>query len=185
MGQIYVLLLLPDDKAVRVPIYLYYLMFLVVGHYFAAHGHSMASPALGKASPLHLPRGSVRALLILGFIAVLGWRYYVTRDWSTLLKIKEPLLDQPYLPLVLVGAFFLAHVLSHLFGGLVGHSAEGAYWLHDLRSWFALIAGFGLGVEVIIQFVINPSLDPERQLNLPNLQMFLAAIVAFYFGARG
>jgi hypothetical protein len=184
MGQIYVLLLLPDEKAVGVPIYLYYLMFLVVGHYFAAHGHTIASPALGSASPLHLPRGTVRALIILGFIAVLAYRYYSTRNWDNLLKLQEPLLDRPYLPIILIGAFFLGHVLSHLLGGLVGRSAAGAYWLHDLRSWVALIAGIGLCAEVIIQLVINPSLDPGQRLKLPQWQAFLAAIVAFYFGAR-
>jgi hypothetical protein len=185
MGQIYALLLLPDERAAQVPIYLYYLMFLVLGGYFAAHGKSIASPALGGASPLHLPRGTVRTLIILGFAAVLGWRYYVTRDWTTLLKVQEPLLDKPYLPLVLIGAFFIGHLLSHLFGRMVGASAAGAYWLHDLRSWFALVAGFGLGAEVIVQFVINPTLEPSQRLNPPHWQMILAAIVAFYFGARG
>ncbi len=184
MGLIWTLLLMPDEKAVKVPIYLYYLMFLVLGHYFAAHGHSIAGPDSGNASPLHLPRGTIRAVLILGFVGVLGWRYYITRDPVKMFRLQEPLLDQPYLPLVLIGAFFLGHLLSRLFGPLVAREG-GAYWLQDMRSWLALLGAVGLGVEVLIQVVINPSVEAASRLNPHPWQMVLPAIICFYFGSRG
>src|SRR5260370_41974989 len=73
LGLIWALMLLPEEKEVKIPLYLYYLMFLILGHFFAAHGHSIASPATGTASPLYLPRGTLRILIIVGFLAVMGY----------------------------------------------------------------------------------------------------------------
>src|SRR5262249_18350823 len=93
---IWVLMLLPKEKG-QVPIGLYCLMFLVLGSFFAAHGQTIGHPT-GGGSPLHLPRGSLRGLIILGFVAVLGWQFYITRDFSSLLQVRQPSLDadQPY-----------------------------------------------------------------------------------------
>src|SRR5206468_2297378 len=104
----------------QIPVYLYYLMFLILGHFFAAHGHSIAGPVAGTASPLYLPRGSLRTLIIAGFLALLGYRYYVHQDIEELLKLREPLLQQPYLPLVILGGFFLGVLLGRGFGRLLG-----------------------------------------------------------------
>jgi hypothetical protein len=182
LGMIWVLLLLPEDKAVQIPIYLFYLMFLILGHFFAAHGHSIAGPKTGAASPLYFPRGSLRALIVLGFVAVLGWRYYAQRNFDDLLRL-QPLLEQPYLPLVLVGAFLLGVLMArvvNLFAGSQGIMP----WFQDFQAWVALLATLGLVAEILIQLVINPSLEPDSRLHLPQWQMLLAAIVSFYFGAR-
>jgi hypothetical protein len=184
LGLIWTLMVLPEDRVKGIPLYLFYLMFLVLGHFFAAHGHSIAGPSTGPASPLHLPRGSLRTLVILGFLGVLGWRYYQHPDWQEIFRLQQPIVDQPYLPLVLVGAFFLGVFLSRGIGQLFRGPEGESPWLQDLRAWLALLATVGLAIEVIIQLVINPSLPPERQLSLPTWQMILAAIVSFYFGAR-
>jgi hypothetical protein len=175
LGIIWALMLLPDVKGI--PLYLFYLMFLILGHFFAAHGHSIAGPTTGPASPLHLPRGSLRLLIVLGFAAVLGYRYYVRRSFEGLFDLQSPISEQPYLPLVLVGAFFLGVFVSRvLFRSLP------SAWLQDLQAWVALLATIGLVAEVIIQLVINPTL--KEPLNLPSWQTILAAIICFYFGAR-
>src|SRR5712691_5655550 len=103
LGLIWALMLLQKE----IPLYLFYLMFLILGSFFAAHGHSIAGPAGDSRNPLYLPRGTLRTLIILGFAAVLGWRYYVNPDWRALLEIKQAVVEQPYLPLVLLGGFFL------------------------------------------------------------------------------
>src|SRR6266851_4385353 len=95
LGLIWALMLLPEEKQIQIPLYLYYLMFLILGSFFAAHGQSIAGPA----SPLYLPRGTLRTLIIAGFLAVLGYRYYVHQDIEDLLNVREPLLQQPFLPL--------------------------------------------------------------------------------------
>jgi hypothetical protein len=186
LGLVWGLMLLPEDRVKGVPLYLFYLMFLVLGHFFAAHGHSIRGPRTGPASPLHLPRGSLRTLAILGFLGVLGWRFYQhPDDWDAVFRLQQPIVDQPYLPLVLVGAFFLGVFLSRSLGRLVSGPEGEPPWLQDLRAWLALLATFGLAVEVIIQLIINPSLPPDRQpISLPIWQTGLAAVVAFYFGAR-
>ena len=88
LGLIWALLLLPEEKEVKIPLYLYYLMFLILGHFFAAHGHSIAGPATGTTSPLYLPRGTLRTLVIVGFLGVLGYRYYLHRNIEDLLNVR-------------------------------------------------------------------------------------------------
>jgi hypothetical protein len=184
MGLIWTLLLLPDEYEVRVPLYLYYLMFLILGHFYAAHGHSIAGAKTGSASPLYLPRGTLRTLIFLGFVGVLGWRYYTHQDLENLLKLREPIMEQPLLPIVLLGAFFVGVLMARVVGRAVTGPPGTAAWIQDMQAWVALLAVLGLGVEVLVLLVINPSMDPEHRLHLPHWEMFLAGIVAFYFGAR-
>jgi len=178
LGLIWALMLLQKE----IPLYLFYLMFLVVGSFFAAHGHSIAGPASDSRNPLYLPRGTLRTLIIVGFAAVLGWRYYLNPDWHALLEMKQAMVEQPYLPLVLLGAFFFGVFISRIFG--MSGSQGASPWLQDIRSWLALLAALFLAGEVLIQFVINPSLPEDKQIQYPAWQAILGAIVAFYFGAR-
>jgi hypothetical protein len=172
-------------KGIQIPIYLYYLMFLVLGSFFAAHGHSIAGPATGSASPLYLPRGTLRTLIIVGFLAVLIWRYYEYQDLNALMDLKPPTdTEQTVLPFVLVAAFFLGVIFSRTLGRMFGGPQGPAPWVQDIQAWLALLATLALGAEVIIQLVINPGLPPERQLTLPRWQAVLTAITGFYFGAR-
>src|SRR5207237_4450742 len=118
LGLVWTLMLLPDSAdggRRQVPLYLYYLMFLCLGSFFAAHGHSIS----GARSPLYFPRGSLRTLTILGFAAVLGWKYYVTRDWHALLDIKSPDPGEAGLPLILLAAFFIGVIVSRVIGRML------------------------------------------------------------------
>jgi hypothetical protein len=180
VGLIWALMLLPEEKDVKIPLYLYYLMFLILGHFFAAHGHSIAGPTSGSASPLYLPRGTLRALLILGFIAVVGYHYYVHGNIEDILKVREPLLQQPFLPLVILGGFFAGVLVGRLFSGRLG----GAPWSQDILAWVALLATLGLGAEVIILLIINPSVAVENRLYMDKWHLVLSGITSFYFGAR-
>jgi hypothetical protein len=180
LGLVWALLLVPEEKDIRVPVYLYYLMFLILGHFFAAHGHSIAGPTAGPASPLHLPSGTLRTLIIVGFLAVLGYRYYVYRDFEKLFKLGEPLFEQPYLPLVILGGFFVGVFLNRVIIRSVGITP----WFQDILAWVAMLATLGLSAEVIVQLVINPSLDREQRLTLYPWHLFLSAIISFYFGLR-
>src|SRR5207253_2180261 len=84
LGLIWALMYQHDD----IPPYLFYLMFLIIGSFFAAHGHTISVPGSGAAAPLHMPRGSLRALIILGFAAILGYRYYLNHDLKSLLEMR-------------------------------------------------------------------------------------------------
>jgi hypothetical protein len=155
-------------------------MFLGLGHFFAAHGHSIAGPATGPASPLRLPRGTLRTIFILGFLAVFGYRYYVRQSFEDILNLQDPLLEQPVLPLVILGGFFLGVFLNRVIGRMV----DFAPWYQDILAWLALLANIGLCVEVLIQLVIRPSMGPERPLQLYPWHLGLSAIISLYFGAR-
>jgi hypothetical protein len=181
VGLILILMLMPPDRVVPIPVYLYYLMFLIVGHYFAAHGQRFGGRGTGHKAPLHLPRGTLPVLIILGFAAVMGWRYYTERDWA---ELQPAVQQQPWLPVILLAAFFLGILVNRVTRTVASDSGGPPYWYQDILAWLALLAMLGLFMEVLIQAVINPSLPPERQIQLPQVQTVLAAIVGFYFGAR-
>src|SRR5262245_59608746 len=71
LGNIWARLLLPEQTAIGLPQYLYYLMFLILGSYFAARSQK----APGERPPLYLPRGSIRLIIVAGFAAVLAWGF--------------------------------------------------------------------------------------------------------------
>src|SRR5205823_251705 len=72
------ILLMPSRTGamIAVPPYLIYLMFLMVGHYFASHGVTIATRDDPEPSPLYLPGGVVRVLIILAIVGTIGWRLY-------------------------------------------------------------------------------------------------------------
>jgi hypothetical protein len=187
LGLIWALLVLQDIRSINPPpIFLYYLMLLILGHFFAAHGHTIAGPGSAQPSPLHLPRGVVRTLLFLGFVGVFAWRYYQDRNLDKLFDLKQPELGNvPYLPFLIVGTFFLGILLGKLVRWMQRGSNVAPYWFPDILAWLALLAVIGLVIEVLILVVINPGLPPDKQIGgLPGLEIPLAAVISFYFGLR-
>jgi hypothetical protein len=178
LALVWTMMLLPNSG--DVPLYLYYLMFLALGSFYAAHGHSISGPR----SPLYLPRGTLRTLIVLGFAAVVGWKYYLTRDWNEVLKIKPPEVGNVALPLVLLAAFFAGVFVSRVIGRMLSGPYGPPPWFQDILAWLALLATIGMGAEVLYHGFIKPGLSEENQFTTPTLQMILAAITGFYFGAR-
>jgi hypothetical protein len=179
-GTIWALLLIHEDKPASIPLYLYYLMFLILGSYFAARRHHQPASGVRQSHPLHLPRGTLRFLMIVGFIAAIGWGFY--SDPHFLDRLNPLVTEQPYLPVVVVGAFFLGILIAR-FGERVLAGPTGVPpWSQDVLAWVSLLAMLGLGAEVLIQLVINPTLS--QPLKLPPWEGILAGLVAFYFGAR-
>jgi hypothetical protein len=183
---IWAMLLLPEEtgKEIRVPLYLYYLMFLIIGSYFAARSHAPTPPGVRVHHPLYLPRGSLRFLMIAGFVAAMGWGFYHNPD-SFEKRLQPAGLDQMTLPVVLLGGFFLGVVVGRLADIFLADPVTGLpAWFQDVLAWISLLAVFGLGVALLIHLVINPSVSPERQIVWPYWEGFLAALVSFYFGVR-
>jgi hypothetical protein len=180
LGLFWALLLLPQEKSAGIPVYLYYLMFLIVGYYFAVRGHT-PDDELYKP-PLYLPRGIIRFLIVVGSIAVLGWGFY--KDPNLMEKLRPDMEAQPYLPVVLLGAFFLGVVVSRVSNALLRGPAGLPAWYQDVQAWVSLLAVLGLAVEVLIQLLIYPHVEPEHRVDLPYWQAILTGIIAFYFGAR-
>jgi hypothetical protein len=151
------------------------LMVLILAHFFAAHGHSIrAHPS--QRSPLGLPRGSVRFLLLAGY---LGLAVYLYRAQP---QFEYPSTSALILLLVLISGFFLGHLMTgtvRLLGGGVL-----PFWFQDFQAWVALLAILCMGVLLIILMFINPNLSLGQQISPPVLEAILAALVGFYFGAR-
>jgi hypothetical protein len=183
-GIIWAMLLLPEEQAVPIPLYVYYLMFLILGHYFAVRSHPSVA-GVREHPPLYLPRGSLRLLMILGFAAALGWGYYRNPNFFDRLNPAAAADSPAYLPLVLLGAFFLGVLMARVGQHLLADPVQGVpYWFQDVLAWLSLLAMLGMIAEFLIHLVINPSLALDRQLHLPHWEGFLAGLVAFYFGAR-
>jgi magnesium-transporting ATPase (P-type) len=151
------------------------LMVLILAHFFAAHGHTIRAHA-EQRSPLGLPRGSVRFLLLAGYLGLAVFLY------RTQPKFEYPSTSALILLLVLISAFFLGHLLTGavrlLSGGVL------PYWFQDIQAWVALLAILCMGVLLIILLFINPSLSLGQEISPPLLEAILAALVGFYFGAR-
>ena len=166
-----------NEKLPLAFIYLQYLGVLILAHFFAAHGGTIG-PHTGTRSPLGLPRYSVRLLLVAGYIGLAVFMY-----WHTQLEFTEPAKgQQPLLILLLLTAFFVGNILT----GIVRVFSGGVlpFWFQDVEAWVALIALLVLAILAMFHIFINPTLDPDKKVDLPTLEAILAAAVGFYFGAR-
>ncbi|MFO0877252.1 MAG: hypothetical protein U0840_07740 [Gemmataceae bacterium] len=178
LGYLWVLALSPgnDPRISQAFIYLQMLMVLILAHFFAAHGKNIGGHISGQ-SPLGMPRGSVRFLLLGGYIGLAYFMFVNKRDFEV--PQTAPVL---LMLAILLTSFLIGHWLTHF----VFYMSRGQLpaWFQDVQAWFALIGMLILGIIVIFRLVINISLPLESQVNLDGLEMALAGIVGFYFGAR-
>jgi len=180
LGTVVTLLLMPKERNVSVPIHLYCLLFLPIGAYFTTRGRPVGGAQAGEPSPLYLPRGSIRLLIIAGFFGVVGFAF--VRDPSGFLD--RPLLSEKdrnatlLLPLVMMGAYLFGIIASSLAQKFLAGPQGLPAWYQDVTAWVSVLAVFGLGAETILQLVANPGLA------LPPMQLILSSIIAFYFGLR-
>jgi hypothetical protein len=181
VGLVCALMLIPPkdpSKPTPIPAYLLYLMFLVVGHYFAARAHMRSESVAWYHQPLYLPRGCVRLIMLASLMGTSIFRYITDRvgfeqQW---LASVQSLQEYPMLPIVILGGFFVGTLLRMLIG-----RNPPALW-QDMEAWFSLLAIIVMGVATLIHLVINPSL--AEPMNLPVWEGLLSALVAFYFGER-
>jgi hypothetical protein len=167
--------LLDQPQASRAFIYLQVLMVLILAHFYTSHGKTIGD-AVSDRSPLGLPRGSVRILLLAGY---LGLAYYMFRNHT---NFQIPETGPVFLDLaILVSSFIVGHFVTGLVRGVTGGTPA---WFQDIQAWFALIALLTLGVIVLIRLVINANVGYERQIDPEVVEMILAGFVGFYFGAR-
>jgi hypothetical protein len=178
MGTIWVLLLMP--RVVHVPLYLWYLLFLTTGAYFAGR----SSTRDNGPAPLYLPRGSIRILIVVGFFGIIG--YAIFRDPSGF--VNTPMLTEAdkketlVLPTVMIGAFLLGSIVNAACWKLLKRPEGMPSWYQDVQAWVSVLAVLGLGAQVILELVIFPSL--ANPPSLPHLEILLSAVIAFYFGVR-
>src|SRR5262245_28083854 len=167
---------LANPEASLAFIYLQFLMILILAPFFTAHGHTIGSQVSNR-SPLGLPKGTVRFLLLAGYLGLAAYLLH-TKPRFEMPETGNMIL----LPLVLITGFFLGHVITGGMWVLAGGTLPA--WFQDLQAWVALVALFLLGAIIIVRLVINTSLPLESRIDIPLTEAILAGLVGFYFGAR-
>ncbi len=158
-------------------IYLQFLMLLILASYFTAHGKTIGSH-ISERSPLWLPSGVVRLLLIAGYVGLATFMWY-----KNSFEFKEPLTaPQNLLIMLLLGSFFVGYVVTAFVHWISGPTLP--YIYQDVQAWVAILALLGMSGLAMYYLFINPTLSAENQTSLVSAEAILAAIVGFYFGAR-
>jgi hypothetical protein len=157
------------------------LTFLILGHYFALRRGASEPMQIGPG-PLFLPRGTIRFLMMAGYVAVIAILLSQRREPF------NPRTTPAVYSLIIVTGFLLGTFLSFL-AGLIW--TRGRYpkriWL-DLRAAVVLLAAVCLILlawdETFVKFLPTPREGTIPPITAEGLRHGLAAIVAFYFGAR-
>jgi hypothetical protein len=158
-------------------VYLQVLSVLTLAHFFAAHGGTIG-PKTGSRSPLWLPSGTLRLVLVIGYLGLAVFLFMHSQITFTMPDQGQWVL----IILVVLTCFFVGHLATVL----VRFFSAGItpFWFEDLEAWVALIALILLGVLTVLHALINPTLDPEHKLDWPTVDAILAGLVGLYFGAR-
>ena len=167
----------------EVPDYLRDLLFIIMGHYFAARRRSGPAEEPGPP-PLYLPRGSVRLFLVVGSIAVAVLLFRQGR--------LTALDDNPgVVTLLLIGGFLPGVALNTVATWWRDRGHHTPRIVEDLR---ALISMAAAGILVILVWnhivVLFPTdfvdelLTARVHLGRLGVEHILAAVVGFYFGSR-
>jgi hypothetical protein len=174
------LIVKPDKEA---PDYLRDLLFIIMGHYFAARRRSGPDEEPGPA-PLYLPRGSVRLFLIAGSIAVAMLLFQ--RGQLTALDANPGVVT-----LLLVGGFLLGVALNTLSTWWRNRGHHTLRIIEDLRAIISMVAAVILVLLVWNRYfdlfpprTVEVFLSPRLHLGRFGLEHMLAAVVGFYFGSR-
>jgi hypothetical protein len=178
-GLFWMLTLVPQPEGappVHIPLFLFALLPMVL-LFFAAHGKSIRPDGSKVRSPLFLPRGIIRLLLVAGFGAAIGYQYHTDRALleSRLTPNPDDLWKWPPILLTL-GLGFLA---GHLMGMGPWHKSPK---YQNLVAWVSLIAMLCLLAEIVLELVIRPGITQDFDPFL--YECILTGLVAFYFGAR-
>jgi hypothetical protein len=176
VGQFWLLLLLPDANKVPIPINLYMLLSLVA-LFFVSHGKSIATRSDPTPSPLHLPGGALRFIIVGGTIAVIAYLYSNHEDWlMDRLKLDPAQISLwPQIVSAYVGGFGIGYIMRHL---PIRH-----FWgFQAFQAWLAMIVLGLLVVEIVIQAFINASL--KDKLDLRTWEAVVTGVAAYYFGVR-
>jgi hypothetical protein len=163
--------LLIRDPSQQLPEPLENLLFVVLGHYFAARGQAPEDDPAGGPPPLWLPRGTVRVLLIGGLVAA----------GVIVVRAGGAAAPRGLLTLALAAAFLLGLVLTRITGWW--RRRRGGPWrpFEDLRALVGLGAAGALVAHAFVGVLPGPEAVGVGRLGL---EQGLAALVGFYFGSR-
>ncbi|HEX3314198.1 MAG TPA: hypothetical protein VHR72_04860, partial [Gemmataceae bacterium] len=149
----------------HVPPYLIYLLFLILGHFFASHGVTIATRDDERPSPLYLPGGVVRFLIFAMIAGAIGWKLYSDPEGlkQQFVASVHELENQPEMPLIIIGGFMVGVVIRMI----VGRDNPPLAW-QEFEAWISILALVGLLVAAVMHLVIGASI--ESQFKLPEFE---------------
>jgi hypothetical protein len=155
-------------------------MLLVVCQFFVAHGSTLGKKVSGK-SPLYIPTTIIHALIV---VAYFGLVYWAVMNWTGDVKFDPPnMVDVMVTMGVVLAAFLLGHASTRVMRFLSGGRLP--FWFQDVQAWFGLMAFVLLLWVLLARGAINTTVaNQSSQLTLHFTEPALAALVAFYYGAR-
>jgi len=174
------LLLRPNQE---IPDYLRDLVFIIMGHYFAARRRQSPVEDPGPP-PLYLPRGTIRLCFVAGTIgaAILLFRQGRLTDLD-----KNPAV----VTLLLIGGFLLGVAANALATWWRERGHQTPRVVEDLRALISIAAAVILAVLIgnhVFELFPTDSLGalftPSIHLGRFGIEHILAAVVGFYFGSR-
>lgn len=167
------LLCISRPQFTQVPLYLYFLMFGLF-LFFASHGRTIGT---GGHSPLFLPAGTLRFLIIGSIIGIVAWQYW--QDPGELIKRLEPKTVEHE-----AWACFVAATTGGFFAGwlLSRGPWRNAPAFQDVLAWVALIAFLLMLTEALWKGFVDPNgVKIEHRVVWESI---LLGVVSFYFGSR-
>jgi len=171
----WVFLLAPAERVTPIPLNLYFLLSFVMV-FFVSHGKSIARKDDATPSPLWLPGGTLRFVILIGTGAVFAYVLYARPDHiQRLTPHPDQLKNWPYY----LGALAIGFVLGY---GTRILPFRNAWSFQSFQAWMAIIAMALLFLDMIFQVIINFSLP--NPIDPLAWQTIVTGIVAFYYGSR-
>jgi hypothetical protein len=168
-------LLLSPERLVPMPLYLYFLLGLVLV-FFASHGAHATEDSESDFSWLGR---AFLFLMLLGTIGVIVFRLVTNPDVLPDRLMVPPGAAQraPYLMLATFGGYGLGWLMSHLLG-----EWRNIYWWQDVQASISLLGMFLLTGALFFTIFISSQL--EKDVNTVVLECIVLGVVSWYFGAR-
>ena len=171
----WLLLAMPEDKQKPIPMNLYFLLTMVFV-FFVSHGKSIAKKADPTPSPLWLPGGTLRLVIVGGTVAILAFLAVNHPTYfDRLTPDRDSLHEWKYYLAATCGGFFVGY-LFRLF------PFRNSWAFQSFQAWMSLIAMFSLFLETILQVFVKPTLS--ENLDFLTWQTAVTGIVACYYGTR-
>jgi hypothetical protein len=171
----WILLLVPNENFVPIPLNLYFLLAMVMV-FFVAHGKSIARRDEPTPSPLWLPGGTLRFLILAGTGAVFAYIAFKHQDrFDRLTPNSDQLVNWKYY----LGAIGIGFVLGYATRLL---PFRHAWMFQAFQAWIAIIAMAILFLHLVFEVIINFSLP--NPMDAVAWNTIVTGVVAFYFGSR-
>ncbi|MGE0431243.1 MAG: hypothetical protein AB7S36_03200, partial [Planctomycetota bacterium] len=177
-GSAYWLIANPDlrPSMEKLPDELLSALLIIISYYFADRAAASGARQEGP-SPLWLPQGTVRAMLVVGFLAAVGWLIYQQ------VRVDPAAFNFWALPgaamIVNIGAFLGGRLGKAIIKGFHNQGKSSlAHVIDDIKAVVAIIAAVGV---VLVFCVPQIGLPQEWKLKFSEL---LPSIITFYFGTK-